>query len=129
MDDLVAFLRERLDGWDEGHPNRIHRCDGGDFWVSDKPCEIARMVAAQRAVVDAYLPPGEDPHPGEPCTNDVESDPTGEYYDSEFDGCERHVIATRQRFHDDHLLRHLAAVYASHPDYRPEWAPDPSGGQ
>jgi hypothetical protein len=84
------------------------------------PARVLRETDAKRAIVDAYLPPGEDPHPGEPCINHEGQDPA-EY--SGHDGCWRHLEASKRLLHHDYVLRLLASVYADRDGYRDEWAP------
>lgn len=95
------------------------------------PARVLREVEAKRAIVDAYLPPGEDPHPGMPCTDDAERDSNGEIYAetyfSERGACVRHVEASKRLLHHDYVLRLLALPYADHPGYKQDWAPKESG--
>jgi hypothetical protein len=84
------------------------------------PARVLREIDAKRAIVDAYLPPGEDPHPGEPCINYEGQDPA-EY--SGHDGCWRHLEASKRLLHHDYVLRLLALPYADRDGYRAEWAP------
>lgn len=92
------------------------------------PARVLREVAARRAILAAYRPTGNDPHPGEPCTESIEHDPQGlEWEDAQnWAPCERHVKAMQERrgkpFASEHILRYLAAAWSDHPDYRKEWA-------
>jgi hypothetical protein len=92
------------------------------------PARVLAKITAKRAIVDAYLPPGADPHPGLPCTDDIKGDPDGEEYaemhPADQGACMRHVEASKRLLHHDYVLRLLAAPYAGVDGYRPEWAPD-----
>jgi hypothetical protein len=155
MDDLVAFLRARLDEdeaaaaaaqqettgcWtaretDWGGGSVVE--DGGGALIlptaandvhyphvaRHDPARVLAEVEAKRKIVDAYLPPGADPHPGLPCINYEGQDPA--QYD-EYGACERHWQASKTLLHEDFVLRLLALPYAGHPGYRPEWAPEGS---
>lgn len=88
--------------------------------VHADPERVLREVAAKRRIVDAYLPPGADPHPGLPCINYEGQDPA--QYD-EFGTCERHWQASKTQLRHDFVLRLLALPYADHPEYRQEWTP------
>lgn len=79
-------------------------------------CEIE----AKRAIVDAYLPPGTDPHPGLPCINFDGQDPA-DY--TRHDTCSRHLAASKRLLHFDYVLRLLALPYADHADYQETWRP------
>ncbi|MEV6548040.1 DUF6221 family protein [Streptomyces sp. NPDC051597] len=148
MDDLVQFLRDRLD--EDERTSRLAADETGGTWrayykqivaVNPKfgedpadantsevaahiarhdPARVLREVEAKRRIVDAYLPPGVSPHPGEPCIN-YDGQGPAEY--DEFDPCVRHVIANERRFHGDYMLRLLALPYADQPGYRKEWRP------
>ena len=85
------------------------------------PARVLAEVEAKRHIIDAYLPPGKDPHPGLPCTHDIEGDPDGRHYYPDEDGCMRHILASRDRFHGDYLLRLLAAPFKHRPGWRDEW--------
>lgn len=93
------------------------------------PARVLREVEAKRAILAAYRPTGNDPHPGEPCTESIEHDPQGlEWEDAQnWAPCERHVKAMQERrgkpFASEHILRYLAAAWSDHPDYREEWQP------
>lgn len=94
--------------------------------VRHDPARVLREVEAKRRIVDAYLPPGADPHPGLPCTDDIEHDPNGEVYAEMLypDACVRHLKASERLLHHDYVLRLLALPFSDHPDYRQEWSPD-----
>jgi hypothetical protein len=106
MDDLVTFLRARLDE-DEAGRNEVHRprnCGSvdrdGDFdpdpvWCGcGYPARVLREVATLRRLVD-----------------EMASVIGGHYID---DG--ELVLA-------EHVIRLLATAYSGHPDYRGEWKP------
>jgi Family of unknown function (DUF6221) len=97
MDDLVAFVRARLDEY-EAAANEIHRprdCgsvdrdgefDPNPIWRScGYPARVRREVAALRRILAEH------------------DDPT--------------------IWHDMDTLRPLAAIWDDHSDYRPEWKP------
>jgi hypothetical protein len=84
------------------------------------PARVLREIGAKRAVVAAYLPPGEDPHPGLPCVNYEGQDPAG--YD-EYDSCWQHLEASKKLIHHDYVLRLLAVVYEDRPGYQEAWRP------
>lgn len=101
---------------DEGYPT----LEQATHIAEHDPARVLREIEAKRAIVDAYLPPGEDPHPGEPCINYEGQDPAD--YD-QFDSCWRHVEASKRLLHHDYVLRLLASVYADRPGFREEWRP------
>ncbi|WP_433701762.1 DUF6221 family protein [Nocardiopsis sp. CA-288880] len=90
-----------------------------DHIARHDPARVLREIAAKQAIVAAYLPSGEDPHPGLPCINYEGQDP--ETY-SEWDTCSRHIKASERRIHHDYVIRLLAVVHSDHPDYDPAWA-------
>ena len=122
MDDLTAFISARLDE-DEAiakaaanrhwltddniitlHPE--HDGDGYMSWptradaqhaASHDPARVLREVAAKRAVVGAYAKADE--------WVNVSAGATAGYA--------RQIM--------DETLRHVAAVWSDHPDYKPEW--------
>ena len=131
MDDLVQWLRDQLDDdqrWAERGVLRAEVPQDFDGLTREGMVNLPRLVKARvlreietkRAIVDAYLPPGEDPHPGEPCINYEGQDPA-EY--SGHDGCWRHLEASKRLLHHDYVLRLLASVYADRPGFREEWRP------
>ena len=98
MDDLIAFLRARLDeqhaGVDEVHERS---CDLlTDSWPVSCDCGEPEWqladVAAKRKIIELVF---EGFHYGDACSDDVFR----------------------------RLLRALALPYADHPDYRQEWRP------
>ena len=110
MDDLIAFLSARLDEWerrarralphetgsrDEGQPPEwvTWRHSGGNSQFG------LRQIAAQRAILAAYA---EVAHMDVP---DLESE-----------------FSYGRAVGLGEAVRHLAAVYSNHPDYRQEWA-------
>lgn len=91
------------------------------------PARVLREIDAKRQIIAAYLPPGGDPHPGLPCTDDIEGDPNGLHYaelhPAEQGACVRHLKASERLLHHDYVLRLLALPYADRPGYREEWRP------
>jgi hypothetical protein len=94
MDDLIAFLRARLD--DDEMDVDMMVATSSDRWLAE--------VAAKRAIVELIL---------------TEVDSMEEQLRQEFGTSDDPV----RDWVSDRLLRHLAAVYADHPDYRAEWRP------
>jgi hypothetical protein len=88
--------------------------------VRHDPARVLREIDAKRQMLDAYLPPGADPHPGLPCINYEGARP--EDFD-EYDSCSRHLEANKRRFHGDYVLRLLALPYADRPGYLESWRP------
>lgn len=128
--DLVQFLRTRLDEdeWaaqavKDSAAKRTHYRKS----MLDSVERDLRDVEGKRAIIDAYLPPGSDPHPGLPCTDDVEGDPDGEFYANQYPSdrgaCVRHLEASKRLLHDDYVLRLLALRYTDHADYDEAWRP------
>lgn len=103
-----------------GVPSQRQNLVNAEHIARHDPARVLRDVEAKRRIVDAYLPPGADPHPGLPCINYEGQDPAD--YD-DYDSCSRHLEATKHRFHTDYVLRLLALSYADHPSYREEWRP------
>lgn len=110
MTDLVTFLRDRLDDTAKS-ADEVHR-DDCDSLVCDSSCcetrgrgpcdcgvpaRVLADVAAKRAIVDEWAR----------LVFDDREPPWG----------------TGWREGLGFALRHLAAVYSEHPDYRQEWAP------
>jgi hypothetical protein len=95
--------------------------------VEHDPARVLREIDAKRHIVDAYLPPGGDPHPGLPCTDDIEGDPDGIFYaeqhPAEKGACVRHLEASKRLLHHDYVLRLLALPYADRPGYLESWRP------
>ncbi|MDQ0694222.1 DUF6221 family protein [Streptomyces sp. W4I9-2] len=91
------------------------------FMARHDPARVLREVEAKRAVLNAYLPPDADVHPGLPCINFEGQDPAD--YD-EYDSCSRHLDAAPRLLRSNHVLRLLALSYADHSDYRDEWRLD-----
>lgn len=138
--ELVDFLRARLDEDEEiakeaGERSMEWRlvtplddAELGDAWWLNPPekyhaerhdpARVLAEVEAKRAVVDAYRPPGADPHPGQPCINYDGQDPAD--YDAS-DACARHVEASKTHLHHDYVLRLLARPFRAHPDFDPAW--------
>lgn len=85
------------------------------------PARVLAEVEAKRQIIDAYLPPGESPHPGLPCVNYEGQDPAQR---DEYSSCSRHIAAMEHRITKDHVLRLLALPYADRDGYLDEWAPD-----
>lgn len=114
--------RERV-VYDEGWPS-----EGQTVHIAEwDPARVLREIDAKRRIVAAYLPPGGDPHPGLPCTDDVEGDPDGVLYaaqhPAEKGACVRHLEASKRLLHHDYVLRLLALPYADRPGFREEWRP------
>lgn len=84
------------------------------------PARVLREIEAKRGIVAAYLPPGEDPHPGQPCINYDGQDPD-EYDD--YDSCFRHLEANKRLLRHDYVLRLLASAYEGRPGYQEAWRP------
>jgi len=132
MDDLAAFLAARLDEEEaNAHaalalwPSTHFTIDPGslvlvEFHGRHDPARALREVAAKRAILELHAISVQkisqvpfDPYTGErvPDAYDVECNVCGWAADDPMSACP--------------TLRHLAAVYCDHPDYRPEWAPQP----
>ncbi|WP_326779695.1 DUF6221 family protein [Streptomyces longwoodensis] len=82
------------------------------------PARVLREIDAKRRIVDTYLAPGEDPHPGLPCINYEGQRPI--HYD-DHESCWRHLKANEHLVRHDYVLRLLALPYADRPGYREEW--------
>lgn len=97
------------------------------FIAAHDPARVLREIDAKRRIVAAYLPPGGDPHPGLPCTDDIEGDPDGVFYAEQHPAdqgaCVRHLEASKRLLHHDYVLRLLALPYADRPGYEERWAP------
>lgn len=167
VDDLVAFLRDRLDEDEAGVraltvPHDWHTGPGDDpDWTDEElvcmwppefhtpyeqdkhwrgltvegpataahiarhdPARVLREVEAKRRILDDLLAAQHfvcDDHWFTCCAATQEHDggtcPRGDHQHSQACTC---GLADRTAQH----VRTLAAVYADHPDYRPEWAPD-----
>jgi len=133
MDDLVAFLGARYDEVQAQQENPFaswhsRDCEAiPDVWGREPgnctcgtPARVLAEVDAKRRMVDAYLPPGADPHPGQECVNHEGQDPAEHTRDK---ACSRHLAASERLLHSDYVLRLLALPYADHPDYRDDWRP------
>lgn len=91
----AAFIRDRLAGWErEAHSH----------WTMDT--EKLAQVAAMRAILLDY--------------RNVEGTLSAL---EESDDPARFEWAEQERTLD-RTLRHLAAIWSSHPEYNPAWAPD-----
>ena len=101
------------------HADPLNKARMGHIAAHD-PARVLREVEAKRGVVAAYLPPGEDPHPGQPCINYDGQDPD-EYDD--YDSCSRHLEANKRLLRHDYVLRLLALPYADRDGYQEGWAP------
>jgi hypothetical protein len=123
-DDLVAFLRARLDEDEEFareatqapwlcEDNFVENMDGGviaRFEIKanarhaswNDPARVLREIEVKRTILIEHSTVTEWNWPSQP-----DGSVPMEY-----------VEALRR------TLRHLAAVYDSHPDYRPQWAPN-----
>lgn len=101
----------------------------GQHVARHDPARALREAETHRAIVDAYLPPGGDPHSGLPCTGSVALDPDGVAYAEDAaepwgeTWCERHVEASKRLIHHDYVIRLLVAVHSDHPDYKDVWRP------
>lgn len=85
------------------------------------PTRVLAEVEAKQAILDAYLPPEGDPHPGLPCINYEGQNPAD--YD-EYESCFRHLEVAPRLLRNDYVLRLLAVPYADHhPDYDKAWRP------
>jgi hypothetical protein len=106
MTDLAAFLAARLDE-DEAAAREMHEarvCSGcSDGWEAGfdpercdcgYPARVLREVAAKRAILENYV--------------------TFSAYSQESPGIKAAITVL------ENVIRHLAAVYSDHPDYR-EW--------
>ncbi|HWU23250.1 MAG TPA: DUF6221 family protein [Nocardioides sp.] len=106
-DDLVQFLRDRLDEDAEG-ANNIHDRQSDAYLDGDCICEYpARVIAeveAKRRVVQAL---------GSAEVSLRNTEP----------GREPHELMTGAANSLRAAVRMLAAVYVDHPDYRAEWRP------
>ena len=146
MEDLARWLGEQLDAeaeearltadafgavWTNNDAMESVSSDTGADVVSESytprsfiadhdPARVLREIDAKRQIVDAYLPPGSDPHPGLPCIN-YEGQRPIHYDDTE--ACWRHLESSKRLLHHDYVLRLLAAVYADRPGYREDWRP------
>ncbi len=114
MDDLVAFLRARLDEDEAAFDQREHDSGQCDYLrgVHLEPERALAEVQAKRAIL------AEHPHVKAAFTALPE---TFGCRCCHYGGEGRGV----QGFGWCKTLRALAAIYGSHPGYRPEWAPQP----
>jgi hypothetical protein len=126
MDDLVTFLRACLDEDERVALEAAAQTGGnveivaknldiifeclGRHWARHDPARVLAEVAAKRAIVDLHSPSEGDCRTCAHLTDD--EDPDGNWYTDVLG--EPWPCPT---------LRHLAAVYADQPGYRPEWAP------
>lgn len=113
-DSVVAFIRARAGEW-ERDADRVHDvgchihpgfADERDECNCGEPARVLAQVAAMRAIMLEY--------------RNVEGtltalEESGD--DARFDWAEREKAL-------DLVLRHLAAIWSSHADYDPAWAPD-----
>ncbi|MFE2941028.1 DUF6221 family protein [Streptomyces sp. NPDC059255] len=141
MDDLVKFLRHRLDEderaalaaswdeWDGSHWTAHHREQHDGRWViidraDEGVTEVTPQAADDEAVArhiarhdPARAVRSVEAHRGllkqyeEPETSAALPDSFNTY------------TARMQRAHLTAVFRHLALAYADHPDYRPAWRP------
>ncbi|MEU4296397.1 DUF6221 family protein [Kitasatospora aureofaciens] len=111
-DDLIAFLRERLD-----EDERIARaCDGHAAFDGTGIVSSATV----RGPIVTVLPSDVATHMARhaPARALAEVDAKRRILDDlDYGGAE--MADARS-----HVARRLAAIYRGHPDYRPEWAPD-----
>jgi len=108
MDDLVQFLRNRLDE-DEATARRVPLSQapvelralvpraGGDLYLAIDPARVLREVEAKQQIVEQYKSICNPPH-------------------EEFGPALSRAELSR-------VLRLLALTYADHPDYRDDWRP------
>lgn len=106
MSDLVAFVTARLD-----ERAALARAADGPTWDfeaeladaahidANDPAHVLREVAAMRAIVAAY---------------EHKAESMARYPNA---GNASGLMSL------DGVLKHLAAIWDGHPDYRPEWAP------
>lgn len=139
--DLATWLRTQLDadekaqrepycsdGW---HANKceLHaEPSAGEPWPDcdcGVPARILADIEARRRIIDAWLPPGENPHPGKPCTSDPDGDPDGEDFNTPWNSgpCVWHLDAMKRRYPHDLVLRLLALPYADRAGYDQGWRP------
>ena len=94
---LTEFLAARIDE-DEGRAQKAQRYAGSELWVMG-PMRVLAECAAKRRIMEDF----------EEYTSDYRAAP------SDFAAGRRHAALL--------ALTRVAAVYADHPDYRPEWRP------
>ncbi len=119
MSDLVAFLRARL-GEDEAEA-RLAAREGGT-WTQDDPVRFPGAISSLggQVVYDEGAPDeNQAPHI-------ARHDPARVLREVE---AKRAILAERWGGPDhqdmwEAVSRHLAAVYRTHPDYDPAWAPE-----
>lgn len=136
--DLVSWLRAQLDADEKAQQDNDDSWhDSGcesvpSRWRSETgPCDCgipARVladIASRRALIDAWLPPGENPHPGLACTSDPDGDPNGETFNEPWSRgpCVWHLDAMKRRYPGDLVLRLLALPYADRVGYDEGWRP------
>jgi hypothetical protein len=106
---LVEFLRERVDDDEEGCAH--------DFETANEEWYAERMLAeceAKRRLIEIAVGPWDE----ETIDRAVRLNQRGSTVVDE-DGEEEEVA----EWTTTRLLRAVAAVYADHPDYQPEWKP------
>jgi hypothetical protein len=122
MDDLIAFLRARLD--DDEMDVDMMVATSSDRWLAE--------VAAKRAVVECHRPqltivewPHDQTGKGEAltCPSCRPAEPTEWHPPQGQAGVLPDGFVASYVLAPCPTLRHLAAVYADHPDYRAEWRP------
>lgn len=118
----VATIDQR-----EAHPGRWPG-EHLDHIARHDPARVLAECAAKRRIIETYVPDDADPHPGQPCTNDVEGDPDGERYAElkqwgEAGACVRHLAAWETHHHSKWVLKLLALPYIDHPDFDGAWRP------
>jgi hypothetical protein len=110
MDDLVTFLNARLD--EDEAAAEVAGTDERMWPLAPDPARVLREVKAERAILAEHMPREYDRYGR-----------TGIY-------C-RTCVTDHEAYMDDDApdtwpcatVRHLAAVWDGHPDYRPEWKP------
>ena len=114
-DDLTAFLTARLDE-DEASARDVRYIWPTSFEITLNPARVLREVEAGRAILTLH--------------NRTHECPIGSAEQSAVKGpwlyiASEHVEVAGTEWPCT-TLRHLAAVYSGHPDYRQEWAPAPA---
>jgi hypothetical protein len=116
VSDLVEFLHARLDedeAWAKWAADRTTAEWHPDFAPRHDPARVLREVEAGRAILAAHGP-----------------DPIGKFGGVQEPRCL--VCLTDRDGYEEQweadpwpcaTLRHLAAIYSDHPDYRQEWKP------
>lgn len=126
MDDLIAFLNERL-AEDERIATAARDEPESDWWWSEDaesaperhiarhdPARVLADVAAKRAIVEMHAREGED---CAICCGE-------EYIEEHWDGEEETVEHVREPApYPCRTLLLVASIYAEHPDFKADWRP------